>query len=167
MQTNISRLLQTWSTFTFQRDDYNSKSDCRQEGGEERWSKGGAALYRVIKTNIFKFTRNQSNNHPSQAASSHHIRTWGHASPLGAHARVVSDNFETKSLNLHVANISIAMAHVFVFHKFVFFQCIFRFVCVCDLFPSKCAAHAQQRKTRGRLRARETAVVIDEERGLV
>lgn len=137
-----------------------------KEGGEERWRKGGAALYRVIKTNIFKFTRNQSNNHPSQAASSQHIRTWGcHASPLGAHARVFSDNFETKSLNLHAANISIAMAHVFVFHKFVFFQCIFRFVCVCDLFPSKCAAHAQQRKTRGR--QRETAIVIDEERGLV
>lgn len=165
MQTNISRLLQTWSTFTFQRDDYNSKSDCRQghlscksvrRKGGGRWRKGGAALYRVIKTNIFKFTRNQSNNHPSQAASSHHIRTWGcHASPLGAHARVFSDNFETKSLNLHAANISIAMAHVFVFHKFVFFQCIFRFVCVCDLFPSKCAAHAQQRKTRGRERERD------------
>lgn len=77
MQTNISRLLQTWSTFTFQRDDYNPKATagrgvCRAiERRDKRrgWMGGGAALYRVIKTNIFKFTRNQSNNHPSQATS--------------------------------------------------------------------------------------------------
>lgn len=140
-----------------------------KEGGEERWSKGGAALYRVIKTNIFKFTRNQSNNHPSQATSSHHSRTWGcQASPLGAHARVVSDNFETKSLNLHAANISIAMAHVLLFHKFVFssaFSVSFAFA-ICFL-RNALRMRNRERREAERERETETAVVIDEERGLV